>query len=178
MPFPQSPDPSHSAPGTPAAGKAPGAGRGLLRRMGEWSARHFVIVLVAWVVALAGLSVLNNTYGGDYSDNYALPGTQSQEGLDVLRAHEPAAGGYSAQVVLYDGAKPLTEVGDQVSSTVDSLKKLPHVLDATSPLPPPGTPPPAVPPAPRTSARCRPTARPDTSRCVSTSSRAPSATPT
>ncbi|WSQ64556.1 MMPL family transporter [Streptomyces sp. NBC_01216] len=146
MPFPQSPDPSHSAPGTPAAGKAPGAGRGLLRRMGEWSARHFVIVLVAWVVALAGLSVLNNTYGGDYSDNYALPGTQSQEGLDVLRAHEPAAGGYSAQVVLYDGAKPLTEVGDQVSSTVDSLKKLPHVLDATSPLPPPGTPPPAVPP--------------------------------
>ncbi|WP_442817407.1 MMPL family transporter [Streptomyces sp. NBC_01216] len=114
--------------------------------MGEWSARHFVIVLVAWVVALAGLSVLNNTYGGDYSDNYALPGTQSQEGLDVLRAHEPAAGGYSAQVVLYDGAKPLTEVGDQVSSTVDSLKKLPHVLDATSPLPPPGTPPPAVPP--------------------------------
>ncbi|MEU8520664.1 MMPL family transporter [Streptomyces sp. NPDC048577] len=146
MPFPQSPDPSHSAPGTPAAGKAPGAGKGLLRRMGEWSARHFVIVLVAWVVALAGLSVLNNTYGGDYSDNYALPGTQSQEGLDVLRAHEPAAGGYSAQVVLYDGAKPLTEVGDQVSSTVDSLKKLPHVLDATSPLPPPGTPPPAVPP--------------------------------
>ncbi|MDT9690958.1 MMPL family transporter [Streptomyces sp. P9(2023)] len=120
--------------------------RGLLRRMGEWSARHFVVVLVAWIVALGALIALNNAYGGEYSDNYSLPGTQSQEGLDVLRAHEPAAGGYSAQVVLYDGAKPLTDVGDQVSSAVDSLKKLPHVLNATSPLPAPGTPPPSPPP--------------------------------
>ncbi|MCX5393505.1 MMPL family transporter [Streptomyces sp. NBC_00094] len=113
--------------------------------MGEWSARHFVVVLVAWVVALGALVGLNHAYGGEYSDNYSLPGTQSQEGLDVLRAHEPAAGGYSAQVVLHDGAKPLTDVGDQVSTAVDSLKKLPHVLNATSPLPAPGTPPPAPP---------------------------------
>ncbi|WTT06102.1 MMPL family transporter [Streptomyces sp. NBC_00090] len=113
--------------------------------MGEWSARHFVVVLVAWIVALGALMALNNAYGGEYSDNYSLPGTQSEEGLDVLRAHEPAAGGYSAQVVLYDGAKPLTDVGDQVSSAVDSLQKLPHVLNATSPLPPPGTPPPTPP---------------------------------
>ncbi|MFJ3580673.1 MMPL family transporter [Streptomyces sp. NPDC090127] len=121
-------------------------GRGLLRRLGEWSARHFVVVLVAWVVALGALIGLNHAYGGEYSDNYSLPGTQSQNGLDVLRAHDPAAGGYGAQVVLYDGAKPLTESGDQVSSAVDSLKKLPHVLTATSPLPAPGAQPPAPPP--------------------------------
>ncbi|WP_261992503.1 MMPL family transporter, partial [Streptomyces sp. MS191] len=114
--------------------------------MGEWSARHFVIVLVAWVVALVALLALKNTFGGEYSDNYSLPGTQSQEGLDVLRAHEPAAGGYSSQVVLYDGAKPLTDVSDQVSSAVESLQKLPHVLNATSPLPAPGTQPPSPPP--------------------------------
>ncbi|MFF9014455.1 MMPL family transporter [Streptomyces sp. NPDC014870] len=121
-------------------------GKGLLRRMGEWSARHFVVVLVAWLVALGALIGLNNAFGGEYSDNYSLPGTQSQEGLDVLREHEPAAGGYSAQVVLYDGAKPLTEVSDQISSTVDALKKLPDVLNATSPLPAPGSQPPTPPP--------------------------------
>ncbi|MFD3947471.1 MMPL family transporter [Streptomyces sp. NPDC058579] len=126
--------------------KRTSSGKGLLRRMGEWSARHFVIVLVAWVVALGALMVLKNAYGGEYSDNYSLPGTQSQEGLDVLRAHEPAAGGYSAQVVLYDGAKPLTEVSDQISSAVDALKKLPDVLNATSPLPAPGSQPPTPPP--------------------------------
>ena len=142
MPHPQ---PSGGA-GAPAAGGARRSGKGLLRRLGEWSARHFVVVLVAWVVALGALVGLNHAYGGEYSDNYSLPGTQSQEGLDVLRAHEPAAGGYSAQVVLYDGAKPLTDVGDQVSSAVASLKKLPHVLNATSPLPASGTPPPSPPP--------------------------------
>ncbi|WP_329115294.1 MMPL family transporter [Streptomyces sp. NBC_01353] len=138
MPFPPS---SGTAPGSRSTGK-----KGLLWRLGAWSARHFVVVLVAWVVALGALMGLNHAYGGEYSDNYSLPGTQSQEGLDVLRAHEPAAGGYSAQVVLYDGAKPLTDVGDQVSSTVASLGKLPHVLNATSPLPAPGTQPPSPPP--------------------------------
>ncbi|MFF8838942.1 MMPL family transporter [Streptomyces sp. NPDC015130] len=143
MPFPQSS--GGTAPGGAApAGKA--ARKGLLRRTGEWSARHFVVVLAAWVVALGALVGLNHAYGGEYSDNYALPGTQSQDGLDVLRAHEPAAGGYSAQVVLYDGAKPLTGVSDQISSAVASLKKLPHVLNATDPLPAPGSTPPSPPP--------------------------------
>ncbi|MFE1904370.1 MMPL family transporter [Streptomyces gardneri] len=144
MPFPQS-----SGGTAPGGGAAPGdrtASKGLLRRTGEWSARHFVVVLAAWVVALGALMGLNHAYGGEYSDNYALPGTQSQDGLDVLRAHEPAAGGYSAQVVLYDGAKPLTGVSDQISSAVASLKKLPHVLNATDPLPAPGSTPPSPPP--------------------------------
>ncbi|MDV5148690.1 MMPL family transporter [Streptomyces sp. SBC-4] len=142
MPYPQ----SSGGAGAPAPGGVRRSGKGLLRRLGEWSARHFVVVLVAWVVALGALVGLNHAYGGEYSDNYSLPGTQSQEGLDVLRAHEPAAGGYSAQVVLRDDAKPLTDVGDQVSSAVASLKKLPHVLNATSPLPASGTPPPSPPP--------------------------------
>ncbi len=142
MPFPQ----SSGGAGAPAPDGARRSGKGLLRRLGEWSARHFVVVLVAWVVALGALVGLNHAYGGEYSDNYSLPGTQSQEGLDVLRAHEPAAGGYSAQVVLRDDAKPLTDAGDQISSAVASLEKLPHVLNATSPLPASGTPPPSPPP--------------------------------
>ncbi|MEV6247116.1 MMPL family transporter [Streptomyces sp. NPDC051742] len=141
MPFPQ----TSGGAGAPAPGGARRPGKGLLRRLGEWSARHFAVVLVAWVVALGALVGLNHAYGGEYSDNYSLPGTQSQEGLDVLRAHEPAAGGYSAQVVLYDGAKPLTDAGDQISAAVASLEKLPHVLNATSPLPASGTPPPSPP---------------------------------
>ncbi|MFE5617768.1 MMPL family transporter [Streptomyces sp. NPDC056470] len=138
MPSPQS---SGTAPGSRPSGK-----KGMLWRLGAWSARHFVIVIAAWIVALAALLTLEHAYGGDYSDNYALPGTQSQEGLDVLRAHEPAAGGYSAQVVLYDSAKPLTEVSDQISSAVTALGKLPDVLSAQNPLPAPGTTPPSVPP--------------------------------
>jgi putative drug exporter of the RND superfamily len=108
--------------------------KGALRRLGEWCARHFVIVLVAWLVALVALQTLNRSFGGDYSDNFSLPGVQSQEGLDVLKKHDPAAGGYGSQIVLHDGDKALTSLGSQVSTTVTDLQKLPHVLSAQNPL--------------------------------------------
>lgn len=128
---------------------APRRDRGALRRTGEWCARHFVTVLVLWVAALAGLQVLQHAYGGDYSDDFSLPGTQSQEGLDVLKAHAPQAGGYSAQVVLHDADKPLTSVSDQVATAVTDLQKLPDVLSAQNPLPSSGSTPPP-PPDPNT----------------------------
>ncbi|MCX4854662.1 MMPL family transporter [Streptomyces canus] len=108
--------------------------KGALRRLGEWCARHFVIVLVAWLVALVALQTLNRSFGGDYSDNFSLPGVQSQEGQDVLKKHDPAAGGYGSQIVLHDGDKALTSLGSQVSTTVTDLQKLPHVLSAQNPL--------------------------------------------
>ena len=108
--------------------------KGALRRLGEWCARHFVIVLVAWLVALVALQTLNRSFGGDYSDNFSLPGVQSQEGLDVLKKHDPAAGGYGSQIVLHDGDKALTSFDSQVSTTVTDLQKLPHVLSAQNPL--------------------------------------------
>lgn len=127
----------------------PVARKGLLRRLGEWCARHCVIVIVAWLVALGGLQVLHHSFGGDYSDNFSLPGVQSQQGLDVLKEHEPSAGGYSSQIVLHDTSKPLTDLGSQMSTVIGSLRKLPHVLSAQNPLPPPGsTPPPQQPSTP------------------------------
>ncbi|MER5982540.1 MMPL family transporter [Streptomyces sp. NPDC001787] len=137
--------PSTQAPGPRAPGPSAHRRTGLLRRTGEWCARHFVIVLMLWLAALAGLQVLQHAYGGDYSDDFSLPGTQSQDGLDVLRAHAPSAGGYSSQVVLHDGTKALSEVGDQVSTAVADLQKLPDVLSAENPLPPSGSTPPPPP---------------------------------
>ncbi|MBT2507751.1 MMPL family transporter [Streptomyces sp. ISL-98] len=116
---------------------------GMLRRIGEWCARHFVTVIVLWLAALGGFQALDRTHGGDYSDDFTLPGSQSQDGLDVLKAHEPTAGGYSAQIVLHDVSKPLTDVSSQVATVVTDLQKLPHVLSAQNPLPAPGTTPPA-----------------------------------
>ncbi|MGW6008108.1 MMPL family transporter [Streptomyces sp. NPDC055210] len=114
-----------------------GGGRdaaGRLRRLGEWCARHFVIVIVAWLVVLAAVQVLNRSFGGEYSDDFSLSGVQSQQGQDVLRQHDPAAGGYSSQIVLRDGKQPLTSVSSQLGQTVTDLQKLPHVLAVQNPL--------------------------------------------
>ncbi len=126
-------------PATPTAARTGDEGGetaapGALRRLGEWCARHFVIVIVAWLVALAALQVLNRSHGGTYSDDFSLPGVQSQQGLDVLKQHDPAAGGYSSQIVLHDGQKALTSLSSQMSTTVGDLQKLPHVLAVQNPL--------------------------------------------
>ncbi|WP_026178751.1 MMPL family transporter [Streptomyces hokutonensis] len=125
-----------------SAGGSGAAAKGVLRRLGEWCARHFVIVVVAWLVALAALQVLNRSFGGDYSDDFSLSGVQSQHGLQVLKDHDPAAGGYSSQIVLHDKDKQLTSLSSQMSETVGDLQKLPHVLSVQNPLPQPGAQPP------------------------------------
>jgi putative drug exporter of the RND superfamily len=122
---------------TPTRGSAGDGGTsapGVLRRLGEWCARHFVVVVVAWLVALAALQVLDRAFGGDYEDNFSLSGVQSQQGLDVLEKHDPAAGGYSSQIVVHDRSKPLDQFGGQMSQTVGDLQKLPHVLSVQNPL--------------------------------------------
>ncbi|WP_406416482.1 MMPL family transporter [Streptomyces sp. NBC_01614] len=121
------------AKGTAAGGRDK-TGTGGLRRLGEWCAHHFVIVIVAWVVALGVLQALNHIHGGEYSDNFALSDVQSEEGLDVLKEHDPQAGGYSSQIVMHDADKSLSSVSSQMSTTVADLQKLPHVLSVQNPL--------------------------------------------
>ncbi|MFI8306003.1 MMPL family transporter [Streptomyces sp. NPDC085927] len=113
-----------------AAGPRPG----VLRRLGEWCARHFVIVVLAWLVALVALQVTSRSVGGTYSDNFTLPDSQSQQGVEVLQRHDPQAGGYSSQIVLHDDRQQLTAFGSQMSTAVAGLEKLPHVLSAQNPL--------------------------------------------
>lgn len=107
---------------------------GVLHATGAWCARHFVIVIVLWLAALAVLQVLHRTYGGDYSDNFSISGTQSQDGLDVLDAHAPSAGGYSSQVVVHDADASLSGLSSQMSTVVGDLGKLPDVLSVQNPL--------------------------------------------
>ncbi|MER8002931.1 MMPL family transporter [Streptomyces sp. NPDC095613] len=122
--------------------RAPG---GPLQRLGEWCARHFAVVIVLWLVALGGLHALQSVYGGTYSDNFTLPGTQSDTGARLLAEHAPQAAGIAAQVVLHDSRGPLTDRRSEIEEAVGALEKLPHVLGAESPLP-------ATPAAPPTGA--------------------------
>ncbi|SNX65800.1 RND superfamily putative drug exporter [Streptomyces sp. TLI_55] len=122
------------APTRSTPGDGGPAATGGLRRLGQWCARHFVIVLVAWLVAIVALQILNRSVGGEYEDNFSLPDVQSQQGLDVLKKHDPAAGGYSSQIVVHDAQKPLTSLDSQMSTTVGDLQKLPHVLAVQNPL--------------------------------------------
>ncbi|MFE0462324.1 MMPL family transporter [Kitasatospora sp. NPDC058965] len=119
-------------------GRAPA---GLLRRTGEWCAKHWLTVILLWLLALCGVMVANQSVGGTYSDDFSLPDTQSGRGLSVLQAHDPAAGGTGAQIVLHAG-QSLTGYESQIGQAVTSLQGLPHVISAQNPVPPGAQPPP------------------------------------
>ncbi|MFI1970279.1 transporter [Streptomyces cinnamoneus] len=116
---------------------SPPARAGALERLGRWCARHSVVVVVVWLVALGVLRLVQDVAGGTYSDDFSLPGTQSYQGQQVLKANARGASGTGGQVVLHDAHGPLTDVRGQVDQTVSALRKLPHVVAVENPLPPP-----------------------------------------
>ncbi len=152
--------------GSPAEGR-PSPQRGALYRTGHWCARHFVVVIVLWLAAVVGLQLLDRAVGGQYSDDFDLPGVQSAQGLDVLKAHDPAAGGYGAQIVLNRPSgpsrtrrPPSTPPSPPWRSCPTSSAPRTRCRRRAPPRPPP-------PPEPPTPGRSPPTARPPTSPSAS-----------
>lgn len=62
--------------------------------------RHRLLVLIGWILLLAVLVTLNSVAGGEYLDDFSLPGSESQKVLDLLesRGFEKRAG-YGGQLV-------------------------------------------------------------------------------
>jgi RND superfamily putative drug exporter len=73
----------------------------MLRCLAHLCYRRRWRVLLVWVVLLAGLSAVSGVAGGVYRDEFELPGSESQEATDLLRARGfPNLAGFGGQVVL------------------------------------------------------------------------------
>src|SRR5262245_66369017 len=59
----------------------------MLQRLARFCYRRRWRVLGAWVVLLIGLFALNSTVGGKFLDDFDLPGSDSQEAVDLLEEH-------------------------------------------------------------------------------------------
>ena len=72
----------------------------LLRRLGALAHRFRHLVVGAWValVVLLGLGVA--TWGSDLTDEFTVPGSESQVAIDTVDEEFPGAGGATVQVVL------------------------------------------------------------------------------
>ena len=113
-----------------------GAGepRGLLYRLGLWSARHHLVVLTGWLGLLVAAAVGSHVLGGTYSDNFALPGTSAQQGADLLQAHRPSAGGQGGQLVFTAASGSLLSRRSAIEQSMTQVRRLPYVLAASDPL--------------------------------------------
>ena len=91
-----------------------------------------MLVLLAWLVLLAGVTLGHRALGGAYSDDFSLPGTPAQQGAALLQAHLPAAGGQTGQLVFTGGALAADKAA--IEQAVANVSHLPHVLSASDPL--------------------------------------------
>ncbi|MEZ0577276.1 MMPL family transporter [Nocardioides sp. MH1] len=99
-----------------------------LQRVGLATARHPWRTIAAWLLVLAALGAMAGTLGGELRDNWNVPDTRAQHGVDQLREHFPDAGGSSAQVVIHDDGRLDAKVVDDV---VARLEATDHVAGVT-----------------------------------------------
>ena len=111
-----------------------------LERLGRWVVQHRWWVVAAWVLVLLAMTGADRAANGNYVNNYTVPGSQSSNGLSVLRADFRSASGYSGQIVFHATRGTVADQSKAVATTMKNVAALPDVVKATDPLTAPGTP--------------------------------------
>jgi RND superfamily putative drug exporter len=104
----------------------------ILGPMARTCAAHSWRALLLWLVGAATAFALASAVGAPAQEDWDAPGTPSQRGVDLLRAHLPEAGNASAQVVLHD-RRGVAVPGRELTALDERLAALPHVLAVDPP---------------------------------------------
>lgn len=90
----------------------------MLKSLAQWSYRRRWTMVGIWVLALILSIFLASSFGGDYSEDFSLPGTESQTAYDLLSDKFPQASGETIDVVFEAGG----DVNDpEVQATVEGV---------------------------------------------------------
>jgi len=106
----------------------------LLERLAHWSYRRRWRMLLIWIVAFATAIALGSTLGGDYKEDFSLPGAESQEALDLLRERFPAFAGDTAQIV-FEAEEGVADpaVQAEIEGLFQEISQVEHVVSIESP---------------------------------------------
>ncbi len=94
-------------------------------------------VLVIWILAIIGITVVAQVVGTRFQNKFTAGNTQSQRAADLLSARFPAKAGDTADVVFHTST-PIRANEAAINQVVASLRPLAHVSSVTSPFSPAG----------------------------------------
>jgi RND superfamily putative drug exporter len=103
----------------------------VIERLAGWATRHRWWTVLIWVLFVGALVAGSQALGSRYHNDFSLPGTQSQEALDLLRTHSPGQAGDTVQVVV---ASPSGVTASSVADVTSALVGLPHVASVGTPV--------------------------------------------
>ncbi|MGO4473321.1 MMPL family transporter [Arthrobacter sp. M-10] len=107
----------------------------LLYRLGKFSYRHRWLVISLWLAVLVAVGGSAAAFHGTMSNNFQIPGTETQQMLDKLKKDLPASSGGSAGIVFEAGDAGFNQAGkDAIASALARLEKLPDVQSTVNPF--------------------------------------------
>src|SRR6266516_4550196 len=72
-----------------------------MRRLTSFSHDRRRLVAAAWVIAIAAAAALAGAVGSGYTNNFSLPGTESQRARDLLQHRFPQQSGDASRIVFH-----------------------------------------------------------------------------
>lgn len=103
---------------------------------GTWTARNRRRVLVVWVLAVAAVLGAAQFAGGEFSEEFGVPGTESHAAQEALQERFPEQSGGSARLVFHspDGQLADPDQAAAVAATLESVRSIPTVSVVGDPL--------------------------------------------
>jgi len=106
----------------------------LLYRLGKFSYRHRWLVISIWLAVLVAVGGAAAAFHGTLSNNFQIPGTETQRIADKLRQDLPSASGGSASIVFEAPDGGFTP--ESRAAVTDALKKLETLPDVKATVDP------------------------------------------
>ncbi len=118
-----------------SAGVGPSPNLGLVARVAGVAVRHRRMVVIGWVLLLIAALGISTAVGTEYSNNFSLPGTESQRAADLLGRDFSAQAGDADQIVIAVRQGRITDaaVRARVAPMLAAIARLPHVTGVSSP---------------------------------------------
>jgi RND superfamily putative drug exporter len=105
-----------------------------MRRFATWTTGHRKTVIIGWIVALIGVGILSSSVGSDFSEEFKLPSSDSQEAFELLENRFPQQSGVTAEIVYKAPAgADSPAVRKKMEGVFAEAEKLPHVSEVASP---------------------------------------------
>jgi uncharacterized membrane protein YdfJ with MMPL/SSD domain len=107
-----------------------------LYRLGRWAAARRRWVVAAWLLAAIATVGLSQLVGGEFSEEFGVPGTEAETAQQLLVARFPEQSGGSARLVLHAPSGVLTDADNvpAVRATLEAVRSLDGVAIVGDPV--------------------------------------------